>query len=197
MVYNIANMPSTIDIGFVGEKRFRKVEIDMSKWMEEMPDGVPSIVHIRPGETKADAYVAVTTFEDNILTWQILDSDLGASEGTGMAQIWLEEEANSSVYKRGKSVLVATQIHGSINEASSTVPSSQTAFVEQVTSLKTQAVNAKTAAETAQAAAETAQVAAETAAGIAIAQAGKLKFNIDENGHLIMSYTDEVPIEGV
>lgn len=156
MVYNIANMPSTIDIGFVGEKRFRKVEIDMSKWLEEMPDGVPSIVHIRPGETKADAYIAVTTLEDNILTWQIMDSDLGASEGTGMAQIWLEEEANSSIYKRGKSILVATQIHGSINEASSTVPSSQTAFLEQVTSLKTQAVNAKTAAEAAQAAAETA-----------------------------------------
>ena len=141
-MYSIDNMPNQIDIGFTGEKAFRKVEIDMTKWMVKMPGGYPSIVHIRPGEKQSDAYIAVTTFANNILTWTISDADLGPKEGIGSAQIWLEETQNSSVSKRGKSIKVATQVHGSINDASATPPTGQEAFLEQVNTLKNAAVSA-------------------------------------------------------
>ena len=141
-MYYIENMPSQIDIGFTGELMFRKIEIDMSAWMADMPEGVPSIVHIRPEETTEDAYIVATTFENNILTWEITNADLGSVEGVGTAQIWLEEEANESVVKRGKSILVATMIHQAINDASEEVPAVQAAFMEQMTALKVATVNA-------------------------------------------------------
>lgn len=155
-MYKIGKMPQAVDIGYVGETRFRKLEIDMKDWMRLMPEGVPSIVCIRPGETKADAYVAVTTFEDDVLTWVITAADIGTQEGEGEIQIWLEEEENSSVIKRGKSVKVKTRVNDSANDPSPDTPTSQEAFIEQVTGLKTATVNAKNAAETAQTAAETA-----------------------------------------
>lgn len=193
-MYDIANMPSSVDIGFVGEKDFRPIEIDMTKWMEKMPDGVPSIVHIRPGETKADAYIAATTFADNILTWTISMGDLGENEGSGIAQVWLEEEENSSLIKRGMSSKFATQIHDSISDASEEAPAAQESWLQQMTVLKTATVNAKTDAENARDDAQSAQAAAEVAAGIAITQAGQIKFSLNANGHLIFSYTDQVPV---
>ena len=193
-MYDIERMPNAIDIGFTGEKQFRTIEIDMTKWMEILPSGVPSIVHIRPGETAADAYIVATTFTDNILRWTITAADLGSIEGNGIAQVWLEEEENSTVNKRGKSILVATRIRGAVNDASETIPEAQEAWMEQMTGLKTQTVDAKNTAVSAMNDALSAKNAAEIAAGIAIAQAGQLKFEINSNGHLIMSYTDEVPI---
>ena len=135
-------MPSAIDIGFTGEKLFREIQIDMTKWMEQMPGGVPSIVHIRPGETAADAYIAATTFSDNILTWQINAGDLGSVEGTGIMQVWLEKEQNDSVVKRGKSILVVTRISQAINDADDDPPAAQEAWLEQMTALKTATVEA-------------------------------------------------------
>ena len=164
-MYEINKMPSAIDIGFTGEKLFREIQIDMTKWMQQMPDGVPSIVHIRPGETEADAYIAATTFEDNILTWKITNGDLGEIEGTGLMQIWLEEEENSSVVKRGKSILVVTRISKAINEADGTTPAAQEAWLEQMTALKVATVNAAEDADDAKDDAVAAKTAAETAQG--------------------------------
>jgi len=164
-MYEINKMPSAIDIGFTGEKLFREIQIDMTKWMQQMPDGVPSIVHIRPGETEADAYIAATTFEDNILTWQITNGDLGEIEGTGLMQIWLEEEENSSVVKRGKSILVVTRISRAINDADGTTPAAQEAWLEQMTALKVATVNAAEDADDAKDDAVAAKTAAETAQG--------------------------------
>ena len=88
-MYKIGSLPHSIPIGYTGETNFRTIEIDMTAWMEKMPAGVPSIVHIRPGESKADAYVAVTEFdtETNVLTWNITAADIGTLEGEGEMQI--------------------------------------------------------------------------------------------------------------
>lgn len=155
-MYDIERMPNSIDIGFTGEKGFRTIEIDMTKWMVKLPNGVPSITHIRPGEGEDDAYIAATTFDDNILRWTISDGDLGSTEGAGMMQVWLEEEENNTINKRGKSVRVATIINGAINDPSETPPTAQAAWLEQMTGLKVATVNAKNAAVSAQEAAETA-----------------------------------------
>ena len=195
-MYYIDKLPNVIEIGRVGEKNFREVQIDMSAWLEELPDGVPSIVVIRPGDSPDDAYIAATTFDSPILTWVVSESDTGTTEGTGSIQIWLEEmdTETQTVDKRGKSTIVAVRIDESIDNPSDDIPAPETSWVEQVTAIGVQVTYDKNAAQSAKAAAETAQEAAEVAAGIAIAQAGQLKFSINENGHLIMSYTDEVPI---
>ena len=180
-MYKIGSMPKSIPIGYTGETNFRKIEIDMNAWLDKMPDGVPSIVHVRPGESKTDAYVAVTEFdrETGILSWTITAADIGTLEGEGEMQVWLEETENDTVNKRGKSVIVTTKVIEAANDPDENVPSSQEAFLEQVTNLKTQTVTAKEAAEDAQAVAEDAQEAAEQAAEDA------------ENVNLHPAYIDE------
>jgi len=179
-MYDIMHLPQIIEIGKTGENQFRKIEIDMRPWLQVMPEGVASIVHIQPGKTADDAYVAATAFEDGILTWIPGAGDLGTVEGYGQMEIWLEDTDS----KRGKSAKVQTFVQLSLSPTSSTPPAAQESWLEQMTDLKTQttqeavlAVNAasyanarreeaeaaQTAAEAAQAAAETAQTAAETA----------------------------------
>ena len=128
-MYNVSQLPTIIEIGYTGEEKFRKVEIDMSDWMQQMPDGVASIVHIRPGETAEDAYIAETATEGNILTWEITQNDLGTKEGTGLMQVWLEETQNTTLQKRGKSVVVSTLVREAINDPGDTVPPARTALL--------------------------------------------------------------------
>ena len=125
-MYEITKMPSSIDIGFTGEKLFREIQIDMTKWMEEMPEGVPSIVYIRPGDTPNDAYIPTTTFANNILTWNIEQDDLGGIEGSGVMQVWLEETENTTLVKRGKSAVVTVRVNGSITDPGDTDPPART-----------------------------------------------------------------------
>jgi len=191
-MYYIDKMPNVITIGRVGENNFRTLQIDMTEWMKDMPNGTPSIVVIRPEDTEDDAYIAATTFVNNILTWVINASDT-ANTGTGTMQVWLEEVNDGAITRRGKNAIVAIRIYESITNRKST-PSQQQPWMDQMTSLKSQTVVASAAAQTAQAAAEAAQEAAEIAAGIAITQAGQINLYIDEDGHLIFAYTDQVPV---
>jgi len=164
-MYQIGKMPGSIDIGYIGETNFRKIEIDMKAWMKDTPDGVPCIVHIRPGETQSDAYVANTSFdtEKDILTWEITEADIGPLEGEGLMQVWLEVYEDDEVVKRGKSINVITKVTASVDDPSQTVPSAQESMLEQMASLKNQTVTAKEAAEDAQEAAEDAAEEAQAA----------------------------------
>ena len=164
-MYQIGKMPGSIDIGYIGETNFRKIEIDMSAWMAEMPQGIPSIVHIRPGEAKTDAYVADTSFdaEKNILTWVITAADIGPHEGEGMMQVFLEEYEEDDLTKRGKSIRVTTKVNEAADDPSSTIPSAQETMLERMTTLKNQTVSAKEDAEEAKTAAEAAATAAAEA----------------------------------
>lgn len=177
-MYDINNMPQSIEIGYTGETNYRTIEIDMSKWLETMPEGYPSIVHICPGKTTADAYIANTTFADGILSWTISASDLGATEGTGLAQVWMEAVENYTLNKEGRSAVFATIVRQSLSDEDPTVPPSQLPWLEQMTLLKTQTLiasdeakaaqtEATAAATTAESAAATAESAAETASGAA------------------------------
>jgi hypothetical protein len=174
-MYYIDKLPSVIYIGRVGENNFRDEEFDLTVWMEQYPDGIPSIVVIRPGDSDNDAYVAATSFSNNILTWNISDADTGRSEGTGSIQIWLMEldEQGQVISRLGKSAVVAIRIEETIGGVSSDPPAQQAPWLEQMTSLKNQTITAKEAAVAAQSAAETAQGAAETAQSAAeTAQSG-------------------------
>ena len=165
-MFEINKMPLSIDIGYTGEKNFRTIQIDMSAWMALMPDGVPSIIHIRPGEDASEAYVAATEFDENILSWTITDGDVGENGGEGTAQIWLEEEnEEETIVKRGKSVTIKTIVHESANEASDTPPEPQEAWITQMTALKVATVEA---ADDAENSAEDAEDSAEDSEAYAV-----------------------------
>ena len=89
-MYDIRHLPGIIELGVTGENVFRTIEINMQPWLEILPDGVASIIHIRPGETADDAYVAATTMVDGILSWTVSEGDLGDNEGYGRLEIVLE-----------------------------------------------------------------------------------------------------------
>jgi len=160
-MYDIMHLPGVIEIGRTGENDFRAIRFDMRPWLQVLPDGVASIIHIRPGETSSDSYIAATTFTDGILEWKPTNADLGEVEGYGQMEIWLEEPTESEAYRRGKSVKVQTFVQGSIGPGEADPPEPQESWMEQMTELKTDTVIAKEAAEDAQAAAETAEENAE------------------------------------
>ena len=153
------HLPGVIELGYTGENAFRTIQIDMRPWLQVLPDGVASIVLIRPGETAEDAYIAATTMEDGILTWLPGAGDLGEVEGYGQMEVWLEDTNE----KRGKSAKCQTFVQGSLSPTSETPPPAQESWLEQMTGLKTETVSAAREAQTAQAGAEDAQAAAEDA----------------------------------
>lgn len=149
-MYDVMHLPGVIEIGKTGENLFRKIEFDLRPWLAEMPDGVGSIVHIRPGETGDDAYVAATTMGDGILTWILSAGDIGDVEGYGQMEVWLEDLTGA----RGKSARCQTFVRSSLAPTSETPPEAQEAWLEQMTGLKTETVIASQAAEAAKEAAE-------------------------------------------
>lgn len=140
-MFYITHMPQIIDIGYIGEEKFRTIEIDMTEWIGLMPDGVPSIVAIRPGEDASEAYLAATTFENNILRWTVRTADLGDTEGTGLAQVWLEEIENNTLNKQGMSTVFATLVHQSLDSGEN-VPAATTSVLQQMTTIKGQTIAA-------------------------------------------------------
>jgi hypothetical protein len=121
-MYEIDKLPALIDIGYVGETKFRTIQIDMSAWEEQIPEGMARIVCIRPGESEEDAYVAETTYVNRILSWNITMNDLGGVEGVGAIQVWLEETTNNTVTRRAKSTVAHTLIHAAIEDPADTSP---------------------------------------------------------------------------
>ena len=166
-MYNVMHLPGVIEIGVTGENQFRRLEFDMRPWLEVLPGGVGSIVHIRPGETGDDAYVAATTMEDGILTWELTAGDVGEVEGYGQMEVWLEDPNTA----RGKSARCQTYVRSSL-ALTHEIPEAQEAWLEQMTGLKTETVIAAQSAEDAKEAAESAQAAAEAARDAAQAAAG-------------------------
>lgn len=126
-MYEIDRLPNSIDIGFTGEHKFRTIEIDMTSWMSKIPNGTPYIIHIKPGGSDADSYIAATTFSNNILTWEITETDLGTAEGVGKAQVWLEETQSGSLdlVKRGMSKTFVTLISKCVGSGNPGEPTHQ------------------------------------------------------------------------
>ena len=141
-MYKINHMPSVIEIGHIGENRFRPIEIDMRAWLAVIPSGVASIIHIRPGETEADAYITGSEMSDGILRWTPAAGDLGNIEGYGQMQIWLQDIETH----RGKSTEVQTFVRGTL-VSESDVPAAQETWMEQMNTLKVETYQARQDAE--------------------------------------------------
>lgn len=170
----INHMPRELPIGYVGETDFRTFEINMQAWLKEIPDGQASIICIRPQETEEEAYITMSTMDENgILYWTPTEADLGVHEGYGEIQIWLEKVVEGTTTKRGKSVRVKTRVEKSITSASEQIPSGQESWMEQMTLLKnatvTAAASAAQDADEAASAAEDAESAAHEANNLMVA----------------------------
>lgn len=103
---SIDRLPSYVDIGFTGEKDFRKVEVDFSAWEALLSEGVPAAIHQLPGRA---AYKPTISCENNVLTWTIDQEDLGSTECEGLLQF--EYVKGDTVIK---SPIVKTRIHQGI-----------------------------------------------------------------------------------
>ena len=99
-------LPPSVDIGYTGEKKFRTVEIDLTEWVKDMPEGTPALVCQRGAETP---YRPTVTLSEGILSWNITSADLGLLEGKGRMQCEMTEGN-----KVRKSAIVQTWIHKGI-----------------------------------------------------------------------------------
>lgn len=134
-MYEVERLPQNIDIGYTGEQDFRTIEIDMSAWVAKVPDGQPTLMHIRPGEY--EPYPVETTFEDNILTWSVSDEDLGTKEGTGLLQVWFGVEDEEQVLRQlGMSAVVATIVHLSLAGEGNNSSTVQIPWLKEVMEMK-------------------------------------------------------------
>ena len=150
-MYDIGHLPGVIEIGYTGENAFRTIEFDMRPWLQVLPDGVATLVHIRPGEGQEDAYITGAAMtEDGILQWTVAAGDVGLEAGYGQIQIWLTDVET----KRVKSAVVKSFVRESIDQASGETPVAQETWMEQMAQLRTETV---TAAEDAQESAEAAE----------------------------------------
>lgn len=166
-MYHINHMPRVIELGTIGDNHFKTIEIDMTPWLHAIPRGVASIIHIRPGETEADAYITATDMVHGILMWEPVAGDLGDTEGYGSMQIWLEDVASN----RGKSVTVQTYVRRSIVSPGD-IPEPQENWMEQMTALKVATVeNAEDAADSAADAADSMAAAASSESAAAASEA--------------------------
>lgn len=102
-MYEVTSLPKRINIGFKGEKKFRSIEVDMSKW--HIPNGVPAIVYQKPNGTP---YKPTVTFSNNILKWEIDGTDVNV-DGMGYMQVEMKSDTVAA-----KSSIVELTIHYAI-----------------------------------------------------------------------------------
>ena len=134
-MYEVDKLPQSIDIGYTGEIDFRTVQIDMSAWVDKVPGGTPTLMHIRPGEY--NPYPVEITYANNVITWSVSDEDLGTREGTGLLQVWFGVQDEAQVMRQlGMSVVVPTIIHMSIAGEGRNSSTVQIPWLKEVMELK-------------------------------------------------------------
>jgi len=165
MAYEIDKI-NYLQIGVQGENIARKIEIDMTKWVQELEadnvSGYSFNVIFRP-YNDPNKYPMVTTYNstNKILTWKI-GSAATQTPGVGYTEV-RAQEATSGLVKKTR--IIPTSVEESVSGNETDPPEVQAGWVTNVLNAGTAAVNANTAAQAAKTAAETARDAAQAAAG--------------------------------
>lgn len=168
-----------LPLGYVGESNTRRIEIDMSAWLEDFPGATIVAEVVRPDLTK---YIAATDMENGILTWLVNPGEVRIA-GKGFAQIAAIDLDTGDQYR---SRVVQTIVSNSLDEFTTEVLDDidpANAWVNRV--LKA----AELAAESRDAAAESAELAKQAAA-----ESGYMQFEIGDDGRLYYYRTDNVDI---
>ena len=155
------NEVTRLYLGAQGENLANTIEIDMSDWLADYPNGTVTIWHKRNGDTAPAPTGAALDREQGILRWSPTSTDTYV-QGEGEAEVRLSE---NNIIKKTKKIV--TGVAKAVTGADGTgLGSGWQAYVDAV----------------------------ERAAQVAIIKDGQIRFHVDDNGHLIFSYTDEVPV---
>lgn len=149
-------------LGCQGENQQNTIQIDVSPWLKEFPNGTITIWHKRNGDTVPQPMAgAVLDREKGILSVTPTNTDTYVS-GEGSAEVRLTQ---SNVVKKTREVI--TGVSPAVTGSGQPLGSGWQDYIDAI----------------------------ERAAQVAILKNGLMKLEIDENGHLIFSYTEDVPVE--
>lgn len=156
-----------LQIGVQGENIARKIEIDMTKWVEDLEaDNVSgySFGLIFKPYNDPNKYPMVTTYDEetHVLTWRVSNAATQVS-GVGYTEV-RAQEATSGLVKKTR--IIPTAVEDSVSGNETEPPESQEEWVSAVLN--------------------------SAAAVLASAQGKQVKFEIDEDtGHLMLCYSDD------
>lgn len=156
----------SIRLGVQGENIAQPVEIDMTSWAEAFPDAAFHILFKRNNETTP--YPVLSEYEAPVLTWTPTATDT-AVIGVGYAEVRAIDPDTGLVKK---SRIVPTSVENSVSgNDSEYIPEPMEGWANKVLVACDKTV-------------------AAAAYVAAISAGGELGFEIDENGDLIMTYTN-------
>lgn len=203
-----------LQIGVQGENEALQIQIDMTEWKKVLPPNVSYHVIFKPYNEQYPVPM-VSEYDGTILTWIVT---LSATQNVGVGYTEIRAINPGGIVKKTK--IIPTSVEHSVSGVEAAdPPASYQGWVNQVLAAGSDSeayargtrggddvdvtddayhnnsLYYKNLAEDAKTAAEEAQDQAERAAEVALTQGGKIKFAIDDNGHLIFSYTENVPVE--
>ena len=179
MSYKIDRLPVMIEIGKESENDVERIVFDVSAWLKKWPDMIFAVMPIRPGET--EAYSAVSHLDGDELSWIVKAYDT-AIPGMGTVEIiGLGPSGERKLSHRE----VATSIAGTTLQTMKDAEEADRPWIDAVIQ----------AADDAQKAADRAEAAVS---GTAL-----VSFEINSDGHLVMTKSNNIPeldfalVEGV
>lgn len=105
-MFTISCPPKVVWLGREGENEFRTIEVEVSEWLREYPNGTISVVYHRPDDS---IYMPQVTTSGNITRWLITSTDTSFT-GRGEAEFRI---IDGDVV--GKSVKMPTMVSDGIN----------------------------------------------------------------------------------
>lgn len=113
---NVARPPIEIAIGFTGESDFRRVEFDVSLWVDEYPDGEISIYFERPDGV---TYAVEAPRVGAVMTWLVSETDVAVA---GVGKVELRIYSDGIIGKRQAIRTVTRQSLGEPGDVPSPPP---------------------------------------------------------------------------
>ena len=160
-----------LQIGVQGENDATAIEIDMTSWVEAFPDAVFYILFKPYNSTAPSPMLTEYDAETKVLTWTP-SSGATAVVGVGYTEV-RAQNATTGLIKKSK--IIPTSVENSVSGNEEDPPASYQEWVTAVLNAGSEAFDGASAV-------------------MAIAQGAQIKFYVDDNGHLIFAYTDEVPV---
>lgn len=105
-MFTISCPPKVVWLGREGENEFRTIEVEVSEWLREYPNGTISVVYHRPDDS---IYMPTVTTSGNVTRWLITSTDTSFT-GRGEAEFRI---IDGDVV--GKSVKMPTMVSDGIN----------------------------------------------------------------------------------
>lgn len=146
-------------LGYQGENKTRKIQIDAGEWLEQYPEGTITIIHRRHGETNVYPAGAEVDEETGVLEWVPTSADTEIP-GEGTAVIVMSAGESIKLSKDITTIVTPS----SAGEQPEDPPEEYETWIGTVLALKNAAQAAKAGADAARVAAEDARDAADAAA---------------------------------